>query len=534
MLKRNKTAVNNNLSSSVYYRRPLNLWFKLISCFWLLSGAYIQASVSEAVGQLTLTNPETGLISNCSATLVAPNRVATVASCLLSEERSRQAQSASVCFTVSGKKSCYSSREILTHSNYLLSDTVNDANNLAYIILNKPVTGVEPLRELSPKAFERLLAEGLGNAKTMLVGYNPKAISQRRDTKDASFVQTGLEYDYIHRRIILETAELVIGDHYEGTAVVVEQGDANYLLGMISSTNPDDIVRYYPELNPCDEDPITVWYVDKKKAKSKTEFPIMLSKTHITAYPVAACGMNGFQSARGYSELSCVRMMRKTDLETALEKQDPVAMRQQAILLSQSDDTTDHVIDIYKLLDASIKTGDPMASVTMARLLLEGEVFPRDSKTAEKLLREQSLPEADWLLASELLKAYSEHDMRSINAELDQTLMEHVKKAAEAGIAEAQYFYGRLFQFGIGVKENIYNAYVWYAHAAMQGEPRAQFQVGTMWVDGRSKRAYPHVGYYWIRQAAARGYIRAQNYLALNQRNIDDALDELKFEYSDT
>ncbi|MEL0037007.1 MAG: hypothetical protein VW882_11505, partial [Gammaproteobacteria bacterium] len=113
-------------------------------------------------------------------------------------------------------------------------------------------------------------------------------------------------------------------------------------------------------------------------------------------------------------------------------------------------------------------------------------------------------------------------------------LMEHVKKAAEAGIAEAQYFYGRLFQFGIGVKENIYNAYVWYAHAAMQGEPRAQFQVGTMWVDGRSKRAYPHVGYYWIRQAAARGYIRAQNYLALNQRNIDDALDELKFEYSDT
>ena len=55
-----------------------------------------------------------------------------------------------------------------------------------------------------------------------------------------------------------------------------------------------------------------------------------------------------------------------------------------------------------------------------------------------------------------------------------------------------------------------------------------------MWVDGRSKRAYPHVGYYWIRQAAARGYIRAQNYLALNQRNIDDALDELKFEYSDT
>lgn len=500
----------------------------------LLSSICYSQNPSDAVGQLIFTNPETGLISSCSATLVAPNRVATVASCVLSEETSRQAASARVCFTVNGQQTCYGSKEILTHSNYLLSDSVNDANNLAYVILNGSVSGIKPIQELAPKAFERLLAVGLSNAKTLMIGFNTAAIKRHKDNRRSSFEQQGLEYDYVKRRISLETAELIIGENYEGTAVILEQNNQHYLLGMISNTNPDDIVRYYPEENPCDEDPISVWYVDKSKSKKKTEYPIMRSLTQITAYPVAACGMNGFQSERGFTELKCVRMMRKTALESALEKQHPIAMRQQAIMLSQSDDTTDHVIDIYKLLDAAIKAGDARASVIMAELLLEGDVFPRDAKTAEKLLSDVKSADADWLIAKELLKAYSEQDMRSINSELDTRLMQHVKSAAEAGIADAQYFYGRLFQFGIGVDESLSKAYHWYAHSAMQGEPRAQFQIGTMWVDGRSKRAFPHVGYYWIRQAAARGYIRAQNYLALNQQNIDDALDELEFEYSDT
>lgn len=535
MWKQTRSLKSNKLIPAAQTGR----WYECIVQYTLISFVLSCSisyghSVEHSVGQLTLTNPDTGLLSSCSATLVAPDRVATLASCLLSEETSRQASSVRVCFTVDSQQTCYQSREILSHSNYLFSNSVNDANNLAYVILAKPVSGIKPIQELTPKAFERLLVSGLSGAKTRLAGFNRSAIRRHTTESKTELNVQGLEYDYINRRIMLETADFIIADNYQGTAVILEQNDSRYLLGMISSTNPDDIVRYYPEENPCDEDPITVWYVDKRKSKSKSEYPIMRSVMNITAYPIAACGMDGFQVERGFSELKCVRMMRKIALESALEQQNPIAMRQQAVSLSLADDTTDYVIDIYKLLNSAIGSGDTRALVTMAQLLLDGDVFPRDAQSAEKLLNQVESPDADWLLAKELLKAYSEYDMRSINDELDQRVMQHLKSAAEAGIAHAQYFYGRMHQFGIGVDENLSMAYHWYAHAAMQGEPRAQFQIGSMWVDGRSKRAFPHVGYYWIRQAAARGYIRAQNYLALNQQSIDDALDELEFEYSDT
>lgn len=478
-----------------------------------------------AVGQLSLVNPETGTSSSCSATLIAPSRVATVASCVLSEETGRQAQSARVCFRLNNQRNCYNSKKILTHSAYLDSNAVNDANNLAYIELDQAVNGIQPVKEFTPKQFESLLKQDISALKTVWVGYDSRGISSRLPIKKSHLELSGLEYDYLNRRLNLETAEILPGQHYEGTAILLESNGQRYLLGMISSTFPDEIVHYYPEVNPCDEDPIVVSYPK----------PIIRSNTKITSYPIAACGMTGFQSARGFDELKCVRMARRISLDTAVDNNNPIAMRQQAIDYIQAEDTTDLVIDIYQLLNKAIAAGDSQANVVMARLLLEGEVFPEDNAMADNLLKSQSNADAQWLKAKELLQAYSEYDMRSINASLDEQLYNYLSSAAQAGIADAQYFLGRLHQFGIGTKEDARLAYQWYARAAMQGEPSAQFQLGTMWVDGRGVRSYPHVGHYWIRQSAARGYIKAQNYLALNrQQSIDDALDEYEFEYSDS
>ena len=502
------------------------LFFTSLVLLQSLTATLNAASVNvSAVGQLSLVNPESGSTSSCSATLIAPSRVVTVASCVLSEETGRQAQSARVCFRTDSQRQCYNSRKILTHSAYLDSNDVNDANNLAYIELERPVNGIQPIKELSPQQFESLLKQDISTLTTIWVGYDSRGISSRLPIKKSHLELTGLEYDYLNRRLNLETAEILPGQHYEGTAILLENNGQRYLLGMISSTFPDEIVHYYPEVNPCDEDPVIVRYPK----------PIIRSNTKITAYPVAACGMTGFQAARGFNELKCIRMERRTALNKAVEDKNPIAMRQQALELIKAEDTTDLVIDIYQLLNKAIAAGDSQAHVLMAELLLEGEVFPEDNATAETLLKSQSTADAQWLQAKELLQAYSEHDMRSINAALDQQLYSHLSVAADAGIAHAQYFLGRLHQFGIGTKEDARNAYQWYARAAMQGDPSAQFQLGTMWVDGRGVRSYPHVGHYWIRQAAARGYIKAQNYLALNrQESIDDALDQYEFEYSDT
>ena len=523
MLNRKLTLRNNNTLTLPLWGRNF-LIIPIVSLLFHFTSSTLLADNISAVGQVTLINPETGKQTSCSATLIAANRIATVASCVLSEETKRHAQIAKVCFRVNGQRNCFNSKKILTHSNYLASSGVTDANNLAYIELDKPVTGIQPIKELTPKQFERLLGNNIAAAETLWVGYDSRGISSRLPIKKSHLRLTGLEYDYLNRRLNLETADILPGQHYEGTSVLVELNNQKYLLGMVSSTYPDDIVHYYPEVNPCDEDPVIVKYPK----------PIMLSQTQITAYPVAACGMIGFQATRGYNELNCVRLERRTSLKAALDIKNPIAMRQQAVELTKTNDTTDLVIDIYRLLDASMKAGDIKSNIFMAQLLLEGEVFPQDNRTARKLLEGQTLADAHWLQAKELLKAYSEQDMRSINVSLDTELYQHLIAASEAGIARAQYYLGRLYQFGIGAKEDARIAYQWYARAAMQGEPSAQFQLGSMWIDGRGVRSYPQVGYYWIRQSAARGYIRAQNYLALKQRGIDEALDEYEFEYSDT
>ncbi len=524
MLNRNQTLKVNKLHALPNRSAPTFLLLLFITLV-IVNPQLNAAENISAVGQLRLINPETGVSSSCSATLVGPSRVATVASCVLSEETGRHARAAEVCFRINGQRSCYSSAQILTHSNYLSSQGVTDAHNLAYIDLKQPVTGIRPIKEYSPQQFEKLLQDGLGDLQTLWVGYDSRGISSRLPIQKSHLQLSGLEYDYVHSRLNLETAAILPGQHYEGTAVLIEDGGERYLLGMISSTFPDEIVHYYPEINPCDEDPVIVRYPK----------PIMLSTTQITAYPVAACGMNGFQSVPGYSELKCARMARRTSLANSIDVDNPIAMRQQALEYTAAEDTTDRIIDIYQLLNKAIQAGDNKAAVILARLLLEGDVFPKDTQTAGDLLQPLNSAEAHWLQAQQQLQAYSEHDMRSINASLDQQLYTHLSKASEFGISKAQYFLGRLYQFGIGTEQDVRKAYQWYARSAMQGEPSAQFQLGTMWVDGRGVRSYPQVGHYWIRQAAARGYIRAQNYLALNrQQSIDDALDEYEFEYSDT
>lgn len=521
---------NNNLAKPSRKR-----WLFLLSFISLFT---IQSSyfASEAKPDLTpvvrinLTNPDDGLPATCTGVLISSTRVATVASCLVSEETYKQVGQVNVCVRAAGARNCYQSKRIISHSKYLGAEGVNASHNLAYIDLSQAIKNVKPVKELTPADFEALLKLEPDALTAHWSGYRAvyaeSNLSRVIDIDKAYIPVSGIEFDYVNQRFQLDSVDSMLGRFYEGAALLVQHQGSLYLLGFSSTMRPDKYVLYYPEVNPCDEDPIIVRYPK----------PIIRSNTQIAAYPVAACGMTGYQLSGTYTNLSCKRMSRSTSLKKALAQNNPVAMRQKAQSLLKQDDTTDSVIEIYQLLHGAIESGETDSSVELARLLIEGEVFPRDISTATDMLTSSNTPEAHLLLAKQQLRAYVDQDMRSINSEVDTALFKHLEIAAQAGYSEAQYYLGRLYQFGVGVEESSRTAYKWYAFAAMQGEPRAQFQLGTMWVDGRGVRSYPQVGHYWIRQAAARGYAKAQNYLALNkgQHRIDDALNEYEFEYSDT
>ena len=159
------------------------LVFFLVAFLHQNSNPVSAAEDVPAVGQLILINPETGSRASCSATLIAPSRVVSVASCLLSEETTKQAQNARICFRQNQQRQCYQSRKILTHSNYLSSTGVNDANNLAYIELERPVNGIKPIKELSPKQFEKLLGSDVAAINTLWVGYDKRAVLSRTPIK---------------------------------------------------------------------------------------------------------------------------------------------------------------------------------------------------------------------------------------------------------------------------------------------------------------------------------------------------------------
>lgn len=60
------------------------------------------------------------------------------------------------------------------------------------------------------------------------------------------------------------------------------------------------------------------------------------------------------------------------------------------------------------------------------------------------------------------------------------------RKAAETGLAKAQYNLGLCFQNGIGVKKDINEAIKWYLKAAEQGYPDAESKMG--YLDRNRKR----------------------------------------------
>jgi TPR repeat protein len=85
---------------------------------------------------------------------------------------------------------------------------------------------------------------------------------------------------------------------------------------------------------------------------------------------------------------------------------------------------------------------------------------------------------------------------------------------AEAGIAEAQYSLGFLYQSGWGAEQNFSKAAAWYTNAAEQNESRAQFNLGILLINGeQGVEKDVESGILWLTRSAENNNARAKAFL---------------------
>ncbi len=82
--------------------------------------------------------------------------------------------------------------------------------------------------------------------------------------------------------------------------------------------------------------------------------------------------------------------------------------------------------------------------------------------------------------------------------------MKWYRKAAEQGLAIAQFNLGSMYYNGEGVPQDYADALQWYRKAAEQGESHAQYNLGVMYEEGRGVPQDYLQAHMWYNLAASR------------------------------
>jgi TPR repeat protein len=86
-------------------------------------------------------------------------------------------------------------------------------------------------------------------------------------------------------------------------------------------------------------------------------------------------------------------------------------------------------------------------------------------------------------------------------------------KAANQGLAHAQYNLGVLYAEGQGVPQDDKKAVAWYGKAASRGDAEAQYNLGQMYRTGRGAPRDDKKAAAWYTEAANQGFAEAQSNL---------------------
>lgn len=84
------------------------------------------------------------------------------------------------------------------------------------------------------------------------------------------------------------------------------------------------------------------------------------------------------------------------------------------------------------------------------------------------------------------------------------------KKSAELGYAQAQYWLGRCYYYGVGVTKNYQEAISWFSKAAEQNNNDAQYQLAYMLYNGYGFEKDMKKSVEWFKKSAEHGNTKAQ------------------------
>lgn len=86
---------------------------------------------------------------------------------------------------------------------------------------------------------------------------------------------------------------------------------------------------------------------------------------------------------------------------------------------------------------------------------------------------------------------------------------------ANKGVSEAQFYMGMMSDAGLGTKQDVVQAYLWYQAAARGGHPNAQHNLAVAYAQGEGVETNPDKALFWWRKAATQGNADAQYNLGI-------------------
>ncbi len=87
------------------------------------------------------------------------------------------------------------------------------------------------------------------------------------------------------------------------------------------------------------------------------------------------------------------------------------------------------------------------------------------------------------------------------------------EESAKQGYALSQYYLGRMYYYGQGVKQNYEEAQHWFKEAADANIAKAQYYMGVCYYHGQGVIKNLETAKEWFKKSADQGYDQAKKYL---------------------
>lgn len=165
-------------------------------------------------------------------------------------------------------------------------------------------------------------------------------------------------------------------------------------------------------------------------------------------------------------------------------------------------------------LERAAKSGDVGARADYAVMLYQGRPgLPRDVATACALFAEVLVKEEIGMVASYYLGLATARGECGLAPDMPRALV-LIRRAADAGITEAERDMGRALETGEGLERNLDAALTWYARAAAKGDGFSMWRLGMAHVNGAGRPQDTVLGVDYLKRGVEAGSADAMTSLA--------------------